>query len=296
MRDLVADYLQTMRARGLSPRTIALTQNVLDMFATWSPATDWSQLSQRDLDNWSAHLLTGERFKGAKVQKALSRESVRTYMRTLSSFIKWAQAEDAISAKLKARQPVAEHRLLEVLSRAEITRMEDAAGIERDKLIIRLLADTGIRLGELLGLRADDLIEQGRERYIKVRGKGQRDRLVPLAPQLYTRLQRYARRSGARIFVTSRRSPKTHEFEPLASRSVQNMIAFNAVAAGIERHVHPHLFRHSFATHALRKNMNPLALQRILGHADLSMISGVYAHLTPSDSYAAMLELVKADD
>jgi integrase/recombinase XerD len=74
------------------------------------------------------------------------------------------------------------------------------------------------------------------------------------------------------------------------------MIKWHAQAAGIERAVHPHLFRHSYATWALRKGMNPLQLQRILGHADLSMISGVYSHLTATDAYAAMLDLMRADD
>jgi integrase/recombinase XerD len=223
-------------------------------------------------------------------------------LRTLGSFIRWAQADDAISSKVKTHQPVREHKLLETLTREEIARIEDVADSQRNKLIIRLLADTGIRLGELLGLRASDLEEQGRERYIKVRGKGARERLVPVAPALFQRLRTYATRGRPtstrveRIFVTNRRSPKTKEFEPLKPRSVQNMIHFNAQEAGIERKVHPHLFRHSYATWALRRGMNPLQLQRILGHRDLAMISGVYSHLTPSDSYTALMDLLRAEE
>jgi len=73
------------------------------------------------------------------------------------------------------------------------------------------------------------------------------------------------------------------------------MLRFTAEAAGLGRHVHPHLFRHSYATWALRKGMNPLQLQRILGHADLTMISTVYSHLNASDSYTAMLDLLRAE-
>jgi len=143
--------------------------------------------------------------------------------------------------------------------------------------------------------------EQGRERYIKVRGKGSRDRLVPLQPALFVRLRNHATRgrrtaTSERIFVTNRKSPKTASYEPLAARSVQNMLHFNAKAAGIERKVHPHLFRHSYATWALRKGMNPMQLQKILGHADLTMISTVYSHLTPSDSYEAMINLLRTDE
>ena len=88
---------------------------------------------------------------------------------------------------------------------------------------------------------------------------------------------------------------KTGDYKPLAARSVQNMLAFNAEAAGLGRRVHPHLFRHSYATWALRKGMNPLQLQRILGHADLTMIANVYSHLNASDSYAAMLAVLQDD-
>jgi integrase/recombinase XerD len=300
---LVADYLAHQRGRGLSAHSIALTAAVIEQgFMPWCVKEHVSspeQLTQQVLDRWGAYLLEDHR---TPTGKPLARESVRTYLRTLGSFVRWAQADDAIGAKVKARQPLAEHRLMETLSREEIQRLEDVAGAERDKLMIRLLADSGIRLGELLGLRAGDLVEQGRERYIKVRGKGARERLVPLQPGLFMRLRKYAERGrptdtrAERIFVTTRRSPATGEYEPLAPRSVQNMIKWHAQAAGIERAVHPHLFRHSYATWALRKGMNPLQLQRILGHADLSMISGVYSHLTATDAYAAMLDLMRADD
>jgi len=301
---LVADYLAHQRGRGLSPRSVALIANVLQQ--QWLP---WcakeqvaapAELTQKVLDRWGAYLLEDHR---TPTGKPLARESVRTYLRTLGSFIRWAQAEDAIGAKVKPVQPIAEHRLKETLSREEIQRMEDVASAERDKLVIRLLADTGIRLGELLGLRHTDLVEQGRERYIKVRGKGSRERLVPVQPNLFVRLRRYAERGrpanerrAERIFLTTRRSPSTGDYEPVAARSVQNMIHFAASSAGIERAVHPHLFRHSYATWALRRGMNPLQLQRILGHADLSMISSVYSHLTPGDAFDALMSVLRAED
>jgi len=286
---LVSDYLAQQRSRGLSPRTTALTANVLERtFLPWCAAEHiqaTEQLTQRVLDRFGADLLNRD----------LARESTRTYTRTVGTFVHWAQADGAVEAKLRMHQPKPEKKLIETLSREEVTKLEDAAVTERDKVIIRLLADSGVRLGELLGLRSTDLIEQGRERYVKVNGKGARQRLVPVAPALYQRLRRLAARGHDRIFVTVRRSPRTREYEPLAARSVQNMLRFTAEAAGLGRHVHPHLFRHSYATWALRKGMNPLQLQRILGHADLTMISTVYSHLNASDSYTAMLDLLRAE-
>ncbi len=81
--------------------------------------------------------------------------------------------------------------VLEVLSSEEIQALEDAAMTERDKLIVRTLADTGIRVGELAKLRTADLTTQGRQQYLRVRGEGSKERLVPV-PRLYARLRHYA--------------------------------------------------------------------------------------------------------
>ncbi len=94
-------------------------------------------------------------------------------------------------------------------------RMEDAADSHRDKLIVRLLADTGMRSGELLRLTPTDIQRVGTRDVLKVRGKGDRERLVPMTPAVAKRLQRFAARTrpqdttSARIFLSSRRSPRT---------------------------------------------------------------------------------------
>lgn len=300
LAQLVADYLAHLRARGLSPRTVQQAADVLER--QWLPWCGQAgvgapeELDQRLLERWSAFLLEEHRTPAGA---PLSRASVRTYLRVLGSFLRWAQSEQAVGPAVKVRLPREEHRLVETLSREEIQRLEDAASSERDRLMIRLLADTGIRLGELLGLRHEDLLEEGRERYLRVRGKGARERLVPLAPGLFQRLRRYAQRGGraaGRVFLTTRRSARTGEYEPVQPRSIQNALAYAAEVAGIQRRVHPHLMRHSYATWALRRGMNPLQLQRILGHADLTMISQTYSHLTASDSYQAMIDLLRTED
>jgi integrase/recombinase XerD len=257
--------------------------------------TTGDQLTQRVLDRFSTHLQSDGR--------KLAKESVRTYLRNTRMFIIWAQHDGAVDVKVKVNSPRKERRVLDVLSRDEIRKMEDRAISERDKLIIRLLADTGIRLGELLGLRVGDLREIGRERYIKVSGKGSRDRLVPLFPELYKRLKRFAENSrpdGAtsdRVFLTTRRSRKTGDYEPVQPRSIENAITVIGEAAGVKKELrHPHAFRHSFATWALRKGMNPMQLKDVLGHSDLSMISNVYGHLNQSDAHSAMMAVLRADD
>jgi len=206
-----------------------------------------------------------------------------------------------VTSTAKPQMPKLPQRLLNVLSREEIRELEGVASSERDKLIVRILADTGIRLSELLGLSPDDLVEQGRDRFLKVRGKGDQERLVPLQPALYVRLRRYIERGRpesavGRVFLTLRRSRVSGDYEALEPRAVQQLMAVLAAKAGIRgKPTNPHAFRHAFATWCLRRGMNPIQLQRILGHRSLEMISNVYGHLEPTDAAAAMMAALRTE-
>src|SRR6202022_3249373 len=165
-------------------------------------------------------------------------------------------------------------RQLDVLSRAEIQLMEDAARTERDKLIVRVLADPGIRLGELVGLEVDDLKQESTRKYfLRIRrGKGGEPRDVPVLPTLFTRLNRYALRGRPKdagtdiLFLSSRRRNGT--FKRLTSSGVAQLIDLLGKEAELKHdRVYPHLLRHSFITWALKRNMNPLQLAQIVGHS-----------------------------
>ena len=298
----IADYLAGVRARGLSPRTVdhyeSVLRRVMQPFLVDQGITSPSEITQRILDRLSTHLLDDG---GARGQ--LSRHSVHSYLRAIGHYLNWARADGELTSSAKPQMPKLPHRVLNVLNREEIRAMEDAASTERDKLIVRVLADTGVRLSELLGLTRDDLVEQGRERYLKVRGKGSRERLVPVQPVLFTRLRRYVDRgrpkdvdTGA-VFVTLRRNRTTHQYEPLARRAVQDLTDVLAAKVGITgKPTNPHSFRHAFATWCLRRGMNPIQLQRILGHSTLDMISNTYSHLAPADAAAALMAVLRSDD
>jgi integrase len=298
----VSDYLASVKARALSPRTVdhyeAVLRRIFLPFLAGEGITTTAALNQRVLDRLSSHLLDDG---GARGQ--LSRHSVHSYLRAISHYLKWARAEGDVVSGAKPQMPRLPHRVLNVLSREQIRAMEDAATTERDKLIVRVLADSGLRLSELLGLTRDDLIEQGRDRYLKVRGKGARERLVPVQPSLYARLRRYADRgrpqtaASDRIFLTMRRSRISGDYEPLQTRGVQELTAVLAAKVEIhDRPTNPHAFRHAFATWCLRRGMNPIQLQRILGHQSLEMISTVYGHLAPADAAAALMAVLRSED
>jgi integrase len=84
------------------------------------------------------------------------------------------------------------------------------------------------------------------------------------------------------------------DYRPLTPSGVQQMLRLLAGSLA-SRRVHPHLFRHSYTTHMLRKGMNPLILQQILGQASLDMITNVYSHLNPTDAYDAQLRALLKD-
>ena len=112
--------------------------------------------------------------------------------------------------------------MLDVLSRDEIQRMENVAKTERDRLIVRLGAETGIRLDELLALRVEDLLEPNRGKYpLKVRGRGSLERMVPIRPALSQRIRRYLNGRDAegqeRVFVALRKGIDRH-YSPITKK------------------------------------------------------------------------------
>lgn len=263
-------------------------------FCARQGVTEPHQVTSRLLDQLGAEL----REKGG-ARGQLSPHSIHAYLRPVNSFLGWAQKEGEMEASVRVPTPKLPKKQLVVLEREEIQAMEDVARTERDKLIIRVLADTGMRLDELLTMDTDSVLEQPGTRgryYIRVKGKGSTERDVPIMPAVFRRLQRYitkGRPTAAdtdRIWIALRRSRKGG-YEPLASSGVQQMIRLTSKEAGIEKRTHPHLLRHSYATMALRKGMNPVQLADILGHNTLTMIQAVYAHLTPVDAYEAQAKI-----
>jgi integrase/recombinase XerD len=297
---LIADYLASCRARGLSRGTIehAYSFSLKEIFLPWCEAnqiTEADQLTQRILDRFTSHLYES----GGRTGVPLSRHTSHTYIRHVRQFLNWARKEGETASDARPQLPTLPRRVLDVLSRQEVDQLEGAASAERDKLIVRILADSGLRVGELCGLRLDDMTRHERGALLKVRGKGSKERLVPLRPELARRVERFAKyrpvdAKGDQLFVSLRRG-RDGQYDPLTPSGVGQLLRSLAYRAGITKRVHPHLLRHSFATEALRRGMNPIQLAQILGHSGLRMIDSVYAHLTVTDAYDAMMRMLAAD-
>lgn len=298
IRFLIEEYLADCRARGLSPKTIkdAYAYPLEHVLLPWCERQGISEPGQ--LNNRTLNRLTSELLEHGGKRKQLSRYTVDTYVRNVNLFLNWCRRE-GIVGQVRAQSPKLPRRVLEVLSREEINRLEDVARSERDKVIVRLLADTGMRAGELVGLGDGDLIEQGRDRYLRVHGKGAKERLVPVQPPLFRRIQRLARGrpsevQGDRIFVSLKRMPRGG-YEPLGTAGLNQLIRILAERAGLKKRVYPHLLRHSFATTMLNRGMDPITLSRILGHSSLLMIQRNYAHQNASDLSEALVRALSRE-
>ena len=294
---LLEDYFASRRASGISPRTLDTysypLKGVFLPFCAREGITEPGQVTQRVLDRLSTEMLDRGGVRGP-----LSRHSVHSYSKTINLFLNWCREQGELETRAAVQRPKLPRKLVDVLSRDEIQAMENAADNERDKVIVRLLADTGMRLSELLLLRLDDLVERDRARYVHLRGKGSMDRLVPV-PRLYPRLKRFVERDRPkdlltdRVLVGRRRQPGRLDFEPLTSSGVQQMLRVVARKAGLKKRVYPHLFRHSFITWCGQRNMHPVQIASIVGHSSLDLINDVYSHLAPVDANEAMIRLLQ---
>jgi integrase/recombinase XerD len=295
---LVDDYLTHCRARGLSPATdIAYSQSLQRVLLPWCAEQGVNRvegLDRRTLDRLSADLLTRTSARG----KRLSSHSVHTYTRGIRQFLAWAQREGELVAA-KPQLPKRSKLYKDVLSADEIDALEAAVTTERNRIIIRVLADCGLREGEVVRLRTSSILRPDNRGELHVEGKGRRERRVPVMPRLRRRIERYVESrplevSTDRLFVGLRRG-LSGDYEPLTESGVRQLVRDAGRRLGLSRQVNPHLLRHSWMTEMLRQGMDPVQLSLIAG-ASLKVIMDHYQHLNQDDAHAAMARALTARD
>jgi integrase/recombinase XerD len=204
----------------------------------------------------------------------------------LRSFYRHLRREGTIDHDPTAdlRGPRKAQKLPEVLSRDEVTRlMESPRGTAppalRDRALLELLYACGLRASEAVDLQLED-IDLGEE-LLRARGKGSKERLVPIGRQAVSALRAYLER-GRPALVGLR--PERHVFVNrrggrLSRQGLYKIVQGHARGAGLEERMSPHTLRHSFATHLLAGGCDLRSLQEMLGHADLATTQ-VYTHLS----------------
>jgi integrase/recombinase XerC len=154
-------------------------------------------------------------------------------------------------------------------------RADDRLGM-RDKAIMELFYSSGLRLSELLGLDLGDV--DLRDRTVRVLGKGSKTRIVPVGSHAVAALSRWLAERTALAAVDEPAVFVGVNGRRLGPRIVQRRIADWARRRGLPEHVHPHMFRHSFASHLLESSQDLRAVQELLGHANIGTTQ-VYTHL-----------------
>jgi integrase/recombinase XerD len=297
---LVDDYLMACRAKGLSPNTLTNSYGfpLRSIFLPWCAergVSDISGLNGRAVDAFSVFLLD-RRGKGGN---PLSPASVHAYVRAIRGFLNWC-AREGEQVTARPSLPKLQRRVIDVLDRGEVQTLVAAAPTERDRLILSVLADCGLRNAELCTLEIGDVLRRDRQAFLNVHEKGGGRRLVPLPPALLRGIERYERHTRSadtrtkRLFISLRRG-RSGEYEALTRSGVLQLVRSAAERARITKRVYPHLLRHSFVTNALRGGMNPMLVAQIAGHRSLRMIERVYSHLNADDAYNALVLLLQQD-
>ena len=283
----IGRYLDEMKRQNASPHTLRNYTIDLGRFLDYFSPPGATPPSPPEIDlpmlrEWLADLY----------RQPLSRVTVRRKLAVLRSFFKFMLRDGVVSVNVARllRTPKTPKTLPRVMSEEQAARLIDGVGgeklgrsyPERDRAIFELLYGCGIRVGELAGLNLDDI--DFTERWLRVRGKGRKERQVPFVAKTREALERWlgARRAAAdeRALLVNRDGKR------LSDRSIRNIVKFYARMLSGDSSIHPHSFRHAYATHLLAGGADLRAIQELLGHASLSTTQK-YTQVSLGDLMAA---------
>jgi len=281
MRADLDRFLQSLQTeRRLSPHTLDGYAHELGRLLHWLAA-------QPDISGWAAVRPAQVRaFVASLHRSGIGGRTIQHALSAMRTFYNHLLALDAVADNpaLGIRAPKSPRKLPSAVDPDAMSQLLDGAPLDddpwlaaRDLAMFELLYSSGLRLAELVGLDVQDLDLGAAE--VRVTGKGSKTRMLPvgskaagaLAAWLTLRAPPAALAGTAALFITPRgaRIPR---------HQVQQRLARAGVAKGVPQHLHPHMLRHSFATHLLESSCDLRAVQELLGHADISTTQ-VYTHL-----------------
>lgn len=272
----LARYEQHLASeRRLSPHTVAAYLHDVRALLGWCSTHGVEDLGRID----HAHVRS---FAARSHAQGLTARSVQRRLAAVRSFLAFLVREAVVqhNAALEIRAPKAARRLpltLDVDQMARLLSLKPADPLQlRDLALMELLYSSGLRLAEVVGLRLADL--DLADRQVRVLGKGSKQRIVPVGGLAVQALSAWLRERAALAGPQVQALFVGRNGRPLGARAVQLRVAAHARAMGVPLHVHPHMFRHAFATHVLESSHDLRAVQELLGHASISTTQ-VYTHL-----------------
>ena len=264
-------YLEELARGGASPHTVAAYAADLRQFLEFLSPPETAPPKPQAVD-----LLMLREWLAALYRMRLAAVTIRRKLAAVRGLYRFLLREGVVRVNVGrlVRTPKAPQKLPEVMTPEQVNTLIDgvAAGkLERpfparDRAIFELLYGCGVRVSELAGLNLEDVDRT--ERWLRVRGKGRKERQVPLPGQAAGALERYlAQRPVAReeraVFLN-------HRGQRLTARGIRGIVKLYAAFISGDPSIHPHSFRHAYATHLLADGADLRAIQELLGHARLS--------------------------
>jgi integrase/recombinase XerD len=272
--------------RGLAVNSLAAYQRDLSRYLRYLTARGYERLSDvvaADIDDYITVLRTG-----ADSGAALSASSAARAVVAVRGWHKFAAQETGTTDVARTvRPPAGAKHLPHTLTISEVTALLAAAGhgdgpaALRDRALLELLYSTGARISEAVGLDLDDL-DLAEAPAVLLRGKGSRERIVPIGSYAVTALEAYLVRARPALAVKGRGTPAVFlnlRGGRLSRQSAWTIIGTAAERAGLDQTVSPHTLRHTFATHLLAGGADVRVVQELLGHASVTTTQ-IYTHLT----------------
>jgi len=275
---LLPDYLAALVVeRGLAGHSVAAYRNDLAAFGQW--------LAGQDREATNCERADLRRYLTAMRGRGLSARSAARALAALRGFYRYLLERDVATQDptLELETPRLIRPLPRFLSAEEVEALLGAPDVDtplglRDRAMIETLYATGVRVSELVGLRLGQLrLDPG---YVRVMGKGSKERIVPVGSAARAWLARYL--ESARPRLDTRRRDEvflTVRGEGMSRQHFWGLLGRYGRRAGVTTHLSPHVLRHSFATHLLEHGADLRAVQAMLGHADISTTE-IYTHIT----------------
>ena len=274
--------------RGLSDHTVAAYRRDLAGYVGWL-----AERGIRDSSDVTVALVTAfaaERASAEPPPAASSLARLQSSVRGLHRFLarEGIESDDPTG---RLRPPKAARRLPKALTIDQVERLLDASGPEageaeaseliglRDRALLELLYATGARVSEVVQLDVDDLSHGD---VVRVRGKGSKERIIPVGSYARSALEAYLTRSRPELSRRGRATPRLFlgaRGAPLSRQSAWLVIQHAAERAQLTAHVSPHTLRHSFATHLLQGGADVRVVQELLGHASVATTQ-IYTHVS----------------
>ena len=282
---MIKDYRNYLRIeRRMSPNTVASYCHDVEGFLEYVDTAPSKVTSAQITD-----------YLGAVTEKGLSKRSSARLLSSLRSFFDWCVEEGEVKENPCDRvdAPKLGKYLPAVLSVEEVTAILESVDLKkpfgkRDRAILEVLYGCGLRVSEAANLRISHVyLDEG---FVDVIGKGDKQRLVPLGE---------VAADAIRAYLEDRPSPSERRYEdylflnrfgkPLSRVSLFKLVKDQAMAAGIQKEISPHTFRHSFATHLIENGADLRIVQEMLGHESI-LTTEIYTHIDTQTWHKSVLD------